>query len=119
MTTQQIEAMEAGPEMDIAIIEALVAASGERLELHTPRTANEFRPSTDWSDAMFAAEKFGLFDNYKFSQCLTCSTPHSWTVSTGPHGDTEPAGVASGFFANAETGPLAICRAILKLARDR
>lgn len=64
-------------------------------------------PSTNWSDAMLAAERFGLLDGVRV---LTCDRG-SWQVwKIDQFGQVEGPVLAS-----AATGPLAICRAILKL----
>ena len=74
--------------------------------------------SRDWNEAMFAAERFGLFEITKLGHVkdLTATlTRHDglWEfglseMDSGPLLKTE-----------STSGPLAICRAILKLARHK
>lgn len=97
MTDAQIDAMQAGSEMDAAVLGAIQLSS---LRHHN------LRPSSNWSDAMFAAEEFGLFDRHVFGRDNVYCV---WEIN-GPN--EAVFAVATG-----ATGPLAICRAILKLAR--
>lgn len=126
MTTEQIDVLDAGPEMDCAVQEVLQSVSGVihfGLSDGLPRdqerhavtiTVTEFRPSTDWNDAMYAAERFGLFET---KECLLDCCETVWGVTEKPvfaewwlsFGDDLRQ------VATAPTGPLAICRALLKL----
>lgn len=63
-----------------------------------------FRPSTDWNDAMLAAEKADIL---QYDHIL-CKDRDEWLFRT----DDE---TGSTILASAHTGPLAICRAILTL----
>lgn len=116
LTDEQIDAMEAGEEMDWAV----AAVVGLRMipmeegpsEQHpypwiSRRKVTRPRPSKDWKDAMFAAERFGLFDVEHRCE-LTCNHGE-WIVSSELR---EPV-------ASSRSGPLVICRAILKLANRR
>lgn len=74
----------------------------ERLKPSWRRAA--FLPSTDWTDAMSAAERFGLFNNYRVLRM----NRHDWEVM-------EIGDPLDRIVSNGPTGPLAICRAILNL----
>lgn len=97
--------MDAGPECDVAVAEAC----GTSHLLFDETGATTFQPSTDCNDALFAADKFGLFKN----RMLGRVGPYWQVVNVAD----EPA-EGSCFLtsvADALTGPLAICRAILTL----
>lgn len=144
LTDEQIDAMQWGCDIDSMVASAVfdefdwnVEARDDggtwiRVKKHIP-TLNmgvleymmPFIPSLDWNDAMFAAEKFGLFDTEKHGHTMTYSDlsdcgsgdKRRWFIADyesediGDQGSSWPTG--------APTGPLAICRAILKLARDK
>ena len=134
MTPSKIHALEAGPETDRLVAEALYpeasvgwcAASGCGLEGDNdvmaiwdhPDHDSDWIPcpkySSDWSAAMLAAEEFGLFKPIG-GRCLyqLDSEPVKWAI-----GEPDPEGCPM-IVASAEAGPLAICRAILKLAGER
>lgn len=113
MTAEQIDAMEAGPEMDAAVGEACDFESGI-VNGECLRGTDDFpemvafRPSTDWNDAMFAAERFGLFDCEVGHEGSLYKNSEIWAVD-------RVVGAIQVLVATAPTGPLAICRAILKL----
>lgn len=67
---------------------------------------NGFMPSTDWNDAMFAAEKAGLWD---WNVALRCADG-TWVVDS-----IDQWGSLYCDEAKSESGPLCICQAILKL----
>lgn len=67
-----------------------------------------FRPSTDWNDAMLAAEKSRIFRSYDLSQDKYGKW---WIHPIDDHGDP--------LVMMASTGPLAICRAILVHAKHK
>lgn len=74
-----------------------------------PRVGRDwkFEPSVDWGDAMAAAESYSLFDGWM----LGYSRAHSgWYFQND---EEEP---LHGEWGLAESGPLAICRAILFLS---
>lgn len=98
LTDEQIDAMEAGPEMDRAVNEA----AGIAVE-------NWSVPSNDWTHAMFAAERFGLFEIVGGNGYVLDCVRGEWRVSCW----ASPAIPTN----TPVPGPLAICRAILKLAR--
>lgn len=121
MTHKQIDAMEAGLEMDRAVAEAIGCAVEFWMN-------ESFRPSTDMNDAMFAAEAFGLFEAYSHD-CFMQSIEGNdlWSVRQRHKHAEELAAAwgAPGFplrpegwadVADGTTAPLAICRAILTLA---
>lgn len=126
MTAKQINAMDAGPDMDRLVAEAigipvqLINTDGADNEPVRADTTDElcglaFRPSSDWNDAMLAAEKFGLFRRWwrhpePFWQGLRFLTQcDHWCVSEW----TDETGIGYKVVASGKTGPLAICRAIL------
>lgn len=78
-----------------------------------------FHPSTDWNDAMLAAERFGLWNagysgdgrwGGRFLQ-PPVSDQYQWFVGEWAEHCQE----TGEWISRAPTGPLAICRAILKL----
>lgn len=78
-----------------------------------------FRPSIDWNDAMWAAEKAELFatgpneeDSFGFIDLVTDGGPNKWRVCRHRFNEYESLCIA--VIATADTGPLAICIAILK-----
>lgn len=99
MTDVEIEAMPAGPEIDAIVCVAADIDPDPRMV--GDGSGRTFSPSTDWNAAMYAAERFGLFDMPILA--FTDNDRHSDCDET-VHGE-------------APTGPLVICRAILKLAR--
>lgn len=112
MTTEQIDAIEAGPEMDRMVAQACDLDPPFLLFGETSvGVHSQWKPSTDWTDAMHAAERFGLLrDNeHHDTRVLGVEADGVWVIFhlDGP--------VVSGFICRAPTGPLAICRAILKL----
>jgi hypothetical protein len=70
----------------------------------------EFRPSTDWNDAMFAAEKVGMWKDGLVFGKEAYTQENLYYVSQHAHGDYGYNPIGRG-----ETGPLAICRYVLKL----
>lgn len=116
----KMKMLEAGYELDKAVAEACGIehtaydfrhdASGIVWVPTIPednKTARPFRPSSDWNDAMFAAEKCGLFKNWLMGQAHPAITIGStWYFQDYSE---RPMGVES------KSGPVAICLAILKL----
>lgn len=91
---------------------------------HGPIAVSYFKPSTDWNAAMFAAEKAGIWkkrywDNLSDRAIETLvgvaapSEHDSWRCTFV---DASKGGVDS---VSAETGPLAICNAILQLKQHQ
>jgi hypothetical protein len=83
-----------------------------------------FQPSIDWNDAMTAAERMDLFatgpdedDSFGFIDRVTDGGPYKWRVCRHRH--TAHSDLRVTVIATAETGPLAICRAILLNARHK
>lgn len=109
MTAKQIDAMEAGPDMDRAvarIIGPLCTAAGVPMQYRfTDGHDVIWEPSTDWNDAMFAAERFGLLKN----RYLIQETDGTWAIKEYIHFE----GICP--IARAASGPLSLCRAILNL----
>lgn len=131
MTDAEIDAMEPGPEMDRAVAEACGLVLDKRSSgalvrgLQRSRTilrkiedgtrGLHFRPSLEWDCAMFAAELFGLFDSRvagRMSQTLG-HDGKQWSVQECYEPPLEYIGT------KAPTGTLALCRAILKLSRQK
>lgn len=120
MTDAEIDAMEAGPECDRLVAEVL--GSHPDIDTNPPgltrRQGNgywsEFRPSTDWNDAMFEAERFGMWNTtpsggFRHLHKITWRDA-DYHIGEQNYDDCET-------IASAPSGPLSICRAILKLAR--
>jgi hypothetical protein len=125
MTDEEIDAMEAGPEIDEATgkacrLEACVLRVRGHADQCLRGTDNfpemvPFHPSTDWNDAMFAAERFGLFKTRKVDHSEVCGMV--WQCNDMWASGVYDCDWGHVVHAEAPTGPLAICRAILKLAR--
>ncbi len=100
------------PELDLAVAKAVgfrqknAPGSGSQLYIFADSrgTGRLFRPSTDMTDAMKAAEKVGLFSPDEHQGCLHGSI-HGGFVVADRYGGLHIA----------PTGPLAICAAILKI----
>jgi hypothetical protein len=102
--------LEAGPELDRRVAEAIDDKVAGRLK-HARISSPYFKPSTDWGDAMEAAEEFGLFDPPDRAWPILGKSGTLWVVynCTSMEEISTP-------IADALTGPLAICRAILALS---
>lgn len=118
LTDDQIDAMEAGPEMDRLVGEAVEWSVVEEFERDISRREWAWRPSKEWAPAMFAAERSGLFSrlNHILAQSEDAAI---WIVMPLENmysgGDT----TIGHSIAHGDTGPLAICRGILKLTRNK
>lgn len=122
MTNTEIGAIESGPVCDRAVSVAIgrgpKCICGPCKDAYDPLTGECFRCglrvpkhySTDWNDAMYAAERFGLFVGADDARVLGCQGGmwEVWYVDVWQQFDHK--------IASAPTGPLAICRAILKLS---
>lgn len=113
MTDEQIDAMQAGPEMDIAVCDACFAPDFYRLTwLMSSRPPC---PSSDWNAAMMSAEQFGLFkgndDGMLRGMERRVFGSDDWYVYSRLWDEFTV--IASG------AGPIAICRAILKLSKEQ
>lgn len=78
-----------------------------------------FRPSTDWNDAMLAAEKVGLFapvgdESFGFIDRVTDGGPHQYRFCRHRSDDN---GLYMRVISRHKSGPVAICRAILKASK--
>lgn len=139
MTAEQINSLQPGPETDRLVAECIgcgdhwyppgAPQSGPTWDIAIKTIPNyspgkedwnlfEKHPpfSTDMNAAMFAAEKFGLFD---YSQCgmslgkyMTAEGYPAWSVYDAEEFYMRGEGYS---LYEATTGPLAICRAILAL----
>lgn len=100
MTPNEIDAMPAGAELDALVAKALGVTD------YKPGSGRTrlFKPSSDWNDAMRAAEKCGLFT----FRCLGLEFG-DWIVFERESRDTYKT------IGKSPTGPLAIARAIAKL----
>jgi len=108
MTDERIDAMQAGPEMDRAVLDAIGEPRHSGCdESGAFRLVRRRLPSTDWNDAMYAAERINLFGIHTV---LGVGDFGDWTVLSWE-------GTTMTEISSADTGPLAICRAILKLAK--
>jgi hypothetical protein len=75
------------------------------------RSVYAFTPSRDWSDAMFAAEKAGLWPmGHIFGKESYCQENKYYVSSGGSHGE-----YGYNPIARHESGPLCISKAILHL----
>lgn len=116
LTDADIDALEAGPTIDalIADVTGLQPQLG-KCGCSIPMGGQArliYRPSTCWDTAMEAAEKVELLscDGQKCTgRTVRREASGEWHVGHRWGSDT----------AIAPTGPLAICRAILKLAKSR
>lgn len=104
--------LEPGYELDKAVAEAcgiavqFIEHRGTKALVRVPIDGDRvlFRPSIDWNDAMLAAEKVGLFDEYSLSRYET-----GWSLE-----DFQSNGCST-FLMSHASGPVAICLAILAL----
>jgi len=103
MTPTEIDALEAGHELDDLVSQAIDPWEN----LAGVNLSTQWRPSTDWNDAMFAAEKCRLFVNDRF---LDNDVTGHWMVQVVDWCDAEAAWIS-----RHPSGPVAICRAILKV----
>lgn len=111
MTEHEISNMQPGPELDRLVAEACgmpsriasgkceVGYNYKRGDRTVTSAWRDFSPSTDWNDAMWSLAKADLGGQFTMGQ----SFDGSWWVSNGWID-----------LAQASTGPLAICRAILQ-----
>jgi hypothetical protein len=114
----EIESMEAGPACDMAVGHAVGLPlsgnnrTGVSLVLGDGGECAKFQPSKFWNDAMYAAERFRLFDiKDHWAALVHFSDEGVWQVQNSES--------LSGVVGSAPTGPLAICRAILKLSEGK
>ncbi len=93
MTTDEIDNLEAGVEIDRMVAEAcevrldnsglIIPQLTDCKEVQFSPHRRSFKPSTDWNDAMEAAEKFGLFH---YLDVKIAQMGKSWVVlSYDPH----------------------------------
>lgn len=134
LTREQIEVME-WPEIDrlVGIAAGFEECDGDVVIEGIPcgrwqgfiidgEMRDDWHPTLNWNDAMLAAERFGLWSpptgDRKFGGCYLqppMRTGDGWCVA-----DWAETGQESGnAVADADSGPLAICRAILRLAGER
>ena len=123
MTDDEIDALEAGVRLDFKVAKACdvefysSTSIGRRGEIGPPsvvvldenKNAKPFRPSSDWNDAMWVVVKF--FGSTQVNVAHVGKnggdTPwHTW-VDEVPSIETQAA-----------SGPVAICRAILKAVKN-
>ena len=126
LTDEQIDAMEARPEIDRLVLMAVGATEFDILpdgfedgDFRSNVYANAASPSRDCNHAMYAAEKFHW--QCKDSMCRCRGLLTRWALHREPRmfAITRLGMIGPDSIARAQTGPLAICRAILKLARGR
>ena len=103
------------PSKDRPCETTLTGLDGNFLLTYPEGDSKTFRPSTDWNDAMWAAEKVGLFSSLR---CLwkDQAKGNRWFVVWINMDGTVGQGLES-IWAYGESGPLAICQAILRLAK--
>ena len=114
MTDAEIDALEAGRELDRLVALGcgftLVYDNGYDGEFKAelwPEEPRVFHPSSDWNDAMWAAEKAGLFGTMEYA--LEQSVD-GWMIVDAVF--DRPT------LACDDSGQLAICRAILKVVNN-
>lgn len=124
MTVEQINAMPAGVALDREIARVIAGPElSEETSFHyitTPHLRREnilrqFSPSTDWADAMFAADKFGLFEpggGIALAKDGDGESQWWWVFDVANFANDRDDETT---IAMADTGPLAISRAILNL----
>ena len=124
MTDDEIDALEAGVRLDFKVAKACgvefysSTSIGRRGEIGPPsvvvldenKNAKPFRPSSDWNDAMWAAEKARLFYPDGF---LDFDHSGEWRVQELDMCTPEARVITSH-----KCGPVAICRAILKAIKN-
>jgi hypothetical protein len=105
MTDEQIDEMYPGRELDYATNMAVFGC-----DVPVNGDGTKFLPSTSWDDAIHVATQSGLFGK----SCMWGGKhPNLWTVwKLGEIRDP----ITIGPPLSVGTGPVAICRAILKLA---
>lgn len=115
LTPERIDVLEEGRETDILVARAIGLGDSIRDGLAVQIRGDvvvPFRASADWNDAMEAAARFGLFSSLHrlLLRQWDIAGAEDWWVS---YAESDNAGRD---VARARTGPLAICRAILKLS---
>lgn len=112
--------MEAGPDIDSLVAEAIgldvwvtdmFSEAGNQCYRKGPKhpvPGKKWSPSTNWNDAMYAAEKVGLFGE-PYVAYLIMESSGNWKVDL-----SDDAGLIEREFYS-HTGPFAICKAILSL----
>ena len=124
LTADDIRALPAGPELDklvaLAIGGEFDPTEGTWEFGNSAAYLHEWHPSSSWNEAMFAAEKFGLFGwrhkpphynpaSFALYKQLVGLEPSAWIIG---YSQEEPD------FARGSTGPEAISRAIALLALE-
>lgn len=111
MTPTEIDALKAGPDLDRLVAEACgIAVHTDRLIRPGSTPLGQFRPSTSWDDAIRAAEAFAGEEPFSVARLIdyTKDNPECfWETRLR-------------YQFNAEyraSGPVAICRAILKASK--
>lgn len=113
-----IDELEAGPELDEAVaaacgMECRRSSVGGCVVDYDNSAARKFHPSTDLNAAFEAAEKCGLFINEVPDLSLGHDTIEWVIVENRSYDEADLTDYASG-----PTPAVAICRAIVKLAKD-
>lgn len=112
-----------GPELDKAVADAAgiavhvrILGVGEheyRMGAVVGETDTPFRPSVDWNDAMLAVDKIKLLTG-SFGDAFAIEwRDGEWTAGPKHHDYYDGWMWWHGACGNGDTGPLAICRAIL------
>lgn len=131
MTEQEIDAMEAGRELDALVAEKIMGwkvvdgwwdmGDGRSWPVEDwcddyERVIQEaFRPSTDMSAAWYAIERVEATGKWASSvNAVRDQSPNKWCTEFWPTDNWSPRVISS----YAETAPLAICRAVLKVASN-
>jgi len=126
LTHEQIDALEAGPELDLLVAKAIAVPAvvtdgvcyiGNSSLFQGDYITRLFRPSSDWNDAMAAAEKC------LEQPWLILHEGRYWNVrkkiSGVRHLESNEADYRVAPLASSTSGPLSICRAILKFAAEQ
>lgn len=117
MTPEQIDAMEVGLLCDFEVAGALgmnrAVIGPQGGVAYCEAEGRRFSPSTDWNDAMHAAERFGLLDIDGVNLSRSIHPDHIPPSDTRGYeimrDDTE-------IIVWDPSGPLCVCKAILKLS---
>ena len=120
MTDAEIDALEAGVELDKIVADAcgirldhnglIVPQLTGCAEINFSQARRSFGPSFDWNDAMRAAENTGLFE-WGAVALWKSRNANRWAVA-----DVFESGRV--LAADGTSGPVAICRAILKAVKN-
>jgi hypothetical protein len=114
MTPTEIDNLPAGAKLDVLVAQAIgdIALAHKVKHGQFDNGEKSFRPSADWNDAMWAAEKINDLDD-GIGLCLSaCGGVDGWTGWTAQF-------IGENGRAFDKSGPLAIARAIAKIGATK